>query len=127
MWRWLAGIEMNLMRRVWDDRNKALPSTEALVGTAQEPNFEGSTHLAPALSAKLAVLWIQVQLNLTLMRNQRYALAVQLRFIDELSYADIAGVLDLGSADSAREYVRRGLAVLRDMLTADAPEDPPRA
>lgn len=116
MARWLVGIEHKLIlkRQEKDNRVRAAMQTLAFLPRSEDLDTK-----------EKAALLARVELHLAVMSNKTYARAVRLRYFDMMTLDEVAGALGLSSADVAREYVRRGLAKLKEMDAASAPEEPP--
>lgn len=124
--RWLAGIEMNFMRRRWAERppGEMVPLDEAQdAAAATRRHLE---ELSPQEAKELGRLWADLQLYMTLAPNQTYMDVVRLRHLDKLEYSEIEAMLGLGQ-NTAKVYAQRGLKYLIEMREVNAPEDPPRA
>jgi len=122
--RWLVGIELNFMRRRWAERSpgEIVSLDEVEEGAASIRRLEQLT----AQEAKdLGHLWAEIQLHMTLAKNQKYMAAVRLRYFDRYEYSTIEDALGLGK-NQAKVYVQRGLKLLKQMHEAEVPEDPPR-
>jgi RNA polymerase sigma factor (sigma-70 family) len=131
--RWLAGIEVNFMRRRWAERSPgemvAFDEREdaaASMWRLEELNFAEARRLSPEEAKQRARLWAETLVNMTLAKNQKYMAAVRLRYFDRFEYSTIEDALGLGK-NQAKVYVQRGLKVLKQMHEADVPEDSPRA
>ena len=130
--RWLAGIEVNFMRRRWAERSpgEIVPFGEGEDPTAsmwrlEELNAAEVRRLSPEDVEEPARRWAETQLHMTLAKNQKYMAAVRLRFFEKFDYSTIEDALGL-SKNQAKVCVQRGLKVLKQMHEADVPEDPPR-
>ncbi len=114
--RWLVGIELNFMRRLWaEHKAEAVPLRQEEAGMV----------LRAEESKRLAPFWVQMQLNMAVARPKRYIEAVRLRYLDELDYDEVERALRL-SRNSGKVYAQRGLRILKEMSEADVPPDPPR-
>ena len=82
-----------------------------------EPRHDDAVLAGPEATTDADLAW---QLCAELPRVQRAA--VVLRFYEELSYAEIAGVLDCAEA-TARSHVHRALTALRGRLTTGGDDD----
>jgi RNA polymerase sigma-70 factor (ECF subfamily) len=104
---WLARITLNLARNSIRGRREHLDVAELEVGG------EGSPHQRVQAREERR-MWARLLAGLP----QRYRLAVALRHVDELSYAEIAGTLNrpLGSVKSD---VHRGVQLLRAAYDAE--------
>ncbi len=130
--RWLAGIEVNFMRRRWAERSPGEmielgegEDTAASMLRIEQQRSAQARRLSPEEAKKLARLWSETLVNMTLAKNQKYMAAVRLRYFDRFDYSTIEDALGLGK-NQAKVYVQRGLKVLKQMHEADVPEDSPR-
>ena len=130
--RWLAGIEVNFMRRRWAERSPGEmielgegEDTAASMLRIEQQRSAQARRVSPEEAKKLARLWSETLVNMTLAKNQKYMAAVRLRYLDRFDYSTIEDALGLGK-NQAKVYVQRGLKVLKQMHEADVPEDSPR-
>jgi len=122
--RWLVGIEVNLMRREWTRRGEVDEvSLEELQEAGRDVSARTLPRLTPGQAQRLGRFWARYQLYRSLIRP-KHAAAVELRFLGQLSYGEIARALGLKSEASARVYVQRGLQALKLLEDQKAPEEP---
>jgi len=126
--RWLAGIEVNFMRRRWaaQSRDEVLDEsteTAASMWLYQEQAYLAARTLSPEEMKERARLWADTQLYMSLAPNQVHMKVVQLFYLDNLTYAEIEATLGLAK-DTAKVYKQRGLKYLKKMHDAKPPQDP---
>jgi len=129
--RWLAGIEVNFMRRRWaaQSQDEVLDEgneTAASMWRFQQQAYTKARTLSPDEVKERARLWADTQLYMSLARNQMHMKVVQLFYLDKLTYPEIEAKLGLAK-DTAKVYRQRGLKYLKKMRDAKPPEDSPRA
>src|SRR5207248_4920201 len=110
--RWLAGIEVNFMRRRWvtQSRDEVLDDsaeTAASMWLYQEQAYLAARTLSPEEMKERARLWADTQLYMSLAPNQVHMKVVQLFYLDNLTYAEIEATLGLAK-DTAKVYKQRG-------------------
>lgn len=123
--RWLAGIEVNFMRRRWADAKRSPGETlpmEAADEAAAAARLQ-IEELSPEEMKELGRLWADLQLYMSLAPNQTYMDVVRLRHLDRLEYSEIEAALGLAKG-TAKVYAQRGLKYLRDARNQRAPEEP---
>src|SRR5439155_5087085 len=95
--RWLVGIAVNLMRREWKRRGELdEASLEELQEAGREVTARTLPRLTPGQAQRLARFRARYQLYRSLIRP-KHAAAVELRFLGQLSYTEIAEALGLKS------------------------------
>jgi RNA polymerase sigma-70 factor (ECF subfamily) len=116
MIRWLAGIEHNLMLQEWEKWPTAnrVPFDD-VEPEDDTPKYRVARPVDAADAQQLATFFAKVQLYMTLIKNKKYVSAVQLHYMDRLSYAEVAQALGLANAETARQYVLRGLRAIREI------------
>ena|ERR1700686_873051 len=120
---WIVGIELNLMRREWRRRGQLDEvSLEELLEAGKEPSAQVVPRLVPRQAQRLARFWARYQLYHSLI-NPTHAAAVELRFLGQLSYQEVAKALGLKNEAVARVYVQRGLKALKLIDQTEAPEE----
>jgi len=120
---WIVGIELNLMRREWRRRGQLDEvSLEELLEAGKEPSAQVVPRLVPRQAQRLARFWARYQLYHSLI-NPTHAAAVELRFLGQLSYQEVAKALGLKNEAVARVYVQRGLKALKLIDQMEAPEE----
>ncbi len=117
MMGWLAGIEHNLMLEEWERRREK----SAVAIPDSTPNPQKARFIPTPEDLERLTL---IQLHLMYLNNKKHAEAVRLFYRDELSHEAIARKLELGSANVAREYVRRGLLELKKLIDTPLPDEP---
>lgn len=120
---WIVGIELNLMRREWRRRGQLDEvSLEELLEAGKEPSAQVVPRLVTRQAQRLARFWARYQLYHSLI-NPTHAAAVELRFLGQLSYQEVAKALGLKNEAVARVYVQRGLKALKLIDQVEAPEE----
>jgi RNA polymerase sigma factor (sigma-70 family) len=120
---WIVGIELNLMRREWRRRGQLDEvSLEELLEAGKEPSAQVVPRLVPRQAQRLARFWARYQLYHSLI-NPTHAAAVELRYLGQLSYQEVAKALGLKNEAVARVYVQRGLKALKLIDQMEAPEE----
>lgn len=106
---WLATIVVNLCRNRHRRKVPASTPLDPLVDRGQEPHAEGADD--PAGSA-IRTAELERLAALLAGLPDRYRIPVVLRHVDDLSYAELAEVLDRPEG-TVKAQVSRGLALLR--------------
>jgi RNA polymerase sigma factor (sigma-70 family) len=116
---WLATIVLNLCRNRARVKTPPTTSLAPLVEAGMEPAADGATD--PARIALQGADRDRLAAGLAALPD-RYRIPVVLRHVDDLSYAELAAVLNRPEG-TLKAQVHRGLALLRSALAAIEPEE----